>query len=225
MRPEHSKPGGDLREACLEEALNIIESDGVESLSMREVSRRLGVSHQAPYKHFESRDHILAEVVARAYDRFGEHLSDRASTAAAGTELMEMGLAYFEYAQNHPLQYRLMFSTPLPDGDAHPRMLKSADRCYALLKSYLGRVPYIDGDTASSELVELDALFIWTLIHGLCTAMQSDAIETMQISAHTLRNAIPHVLTRVDDALSVGAPNADNLALKKAAYRRTSSPT
>ncbi|MEM1186961.1 MAG: TetR/AcrR family transcriptional regulator [Pseudomonadota bacterium] len=224
MRSDHSKPGGDLREACLDEALKIIESDGVESLSMREVSRRLGVSHQAPYKHFESRDHILAEVVARAYDRFGEHLSARASGAAEGAELMEMGLAYFEYAQRHPLQYRLMFSTPLPDGNAHPRMMTSADRCYALLKTYLGQVPYVDGDTASGELVELDALFIWTLIHGLCTAMQSDAIDTMQISQHTLRDAIPHVLTRVDDALSVGAPDAANLAIKKAAFRRSSPP-
>lgn len=220
MSTERSRPAGDLREACLEEALKIIESDGVESLSMREVSRRLGVSHQAPYKHFASRDHILAEVVARAYDRFGEHLSAGASAATAGNELMEMGLAYFDFAQRHPLQYRLMFSTPLPDGDAHPRMLNSADRCYALLKSYLGQVPYVDGGPASSELVELDALFIWTLIHGLCTVMHSDAIETLHLSKRAIRDAVPHVLARVDDALSVGAPDATNLSVKRAAHRR-----
>jgi len=51
MTSGKGKPG-DLREACIREALAIIEVGGVESLSLREVARRLGVSHQAPYKHF-----------------------------------------------------------------------------------------------------------------------------------------------------------------------------
>ncbi|MFX4450801.1 TetR/AcrR family transcriptional regulator, partial [Acinetobacter baumannii] len=46
-------------------------------LSLRDVARRLGVSHQAPYKHFPSRDHILAEVVGRAYASFAAHLEKR----------------------------------------------------------------------------------------------------------------------------------------------------
>jgi hypothetical protein len=44
------KKSADLREACIREALAIIETEGVENLSLREVSRRLGISHQAPYK-------------------------------------------------------------------------------------------------------------------------------------------------------------------------------
>jgi AcrR family transcriptional regulator len=51
---------GDLREACVKQALEIIAKGGIDSLSLRDVARRLGVSHQAPYKHFPSRDHILA---------------------------------------------------------------------------------------------------------------------------------------------------------------------
>ena len=56
-----------MREACVEEALAIVGEAGLEALSLREVARRLHVSHQAPYKHFPSRDHILAEVVGRAF--------------------------------------------------------------------------------------------------------------------------------------------------------------
>ena len=66
---ERSSKSGDLREACVKEALAIIAEGGIDSLSLRDVARRLGVSHQAPYKHFPSRDHILAEVVGRRFCR------------------------------------------------------------------------------------------------------------------------------------------------------------
>ncbi len=47
-----------LKEACVQAAHAFIVEHGVEQLSMREVARRLGVSHQAPYKHYPSRDHL-----------------------------------------------------------------------------------------------------------------------------------------------------------------------
>ncbi len=53
----------DLKEACIQAAREVIAEQGVESLSMRDVSRKLGVSHQAPYRHFPSRDHLLAEIM------------------------------------------------------------------------------------------------------------------------------------------------------------------
>jgi AcrR family transcriptional regulator len=65
--PRH---GTELPEACVTEALAIIRDVGIENLSLREVARRLGVSHQAPYRHFPSRDHLLAEVVDRCFRDF-----------------------------------------------------------------------------------------------------------------------------------------------------------
>ena len=56
----------DLKEACVVAAQEVIAERGVENLSLREVSRKLGVSHQAPYKHYPSRDHLLAEPVYRS---------------------------------------------------------------------------------------------------------------------------------------------------------------
>ena len=63
-----------LREACLTEALDAIREKGVEALSLRDVARRLKVSHQAPYKHFSSKDHLLAEVISRCLRDFADHL-------------------------------------------------------------------------------------------------------------------------------------------------------
>gem|GEM_PF-1537080 len=133
MTSGKGKPG-DLREACIREALAIIEVGGVESLSLREVARRLGVSHQAPYKHFPDRDHILAEIVRRAFESFATYLDSRPLTGDPINDMHEMGMAYLRYARTHPLQYRLMFSTPLPDPAQHPQMMQSARHAFDLLQ-------------------------------------------------------------------------------------------
>jgi AcrR family transcriptional regulator len=57
----------DLKEACVQAAREVIAEQGVEGLSMRDVARKLGISHQAPYRHFESRDHLLAEIMRRCF--------------------------------------------------------------------------------------------------------------------------------------------------------------
>ena len=67
----------DLRDACVCAAREAIAKHGIESLSLRDVARRLGVSHQAPYKHYPSRDHLLAEVMRRCFQQFAQHLDAR----------------------------------------------------------------------------------------------------------------------------------------------------
>ena len=122
-----SSKTGDLREACVKEALAIIAKGGIDSLSLRDVARRLGVSHQAPYKHFPSREHILAEVVGRAYASFAAHLDKRLHSEDPYVDLGNLGRSYLDYARKHPLHYQLMFGTPLPDPAEHPEMMAKAD--------------------------------------------------------------------------------------------------
>ncbi len=190
-----------LREACLREALAIIETSGLERLSLREVSRRLGVSHQAPYKHFPSRDHILAEVVRRAYASFAEYLEGRPMTGAPHEDLAEMGRAYFRYALDHPLQYRLMFGTPLPNPAQHPEMMAQAQYAFDLLRHGIGQQPVGTGEQRPKARIDADALFVWSTIHGLSTILASHAVETLDLPPDVLANAIPQTLARIGLAL------------------------
>ena len=190
-----------LREACLEEALAIIEAEGVEALSLREVARRLGVSHQAPYKHFPSRDHILAEIVARAFGAFARHLDERPRHADPQDDLAEMSRAYLDYARAHPLQYRLMFGDLLPDLKKHPDMMRQAKHAFALLNDCLARLSTKDGAAASETDVALDALFVWSSVHGLARILQSRAVQTLDLPSEAVDAAAGHLVARIGRAL------------------------
>ncbi|MDP3381738.1 MAG: TetR/AcrR family transcriptional regulator, partial [Phenylobacterium sp.] len=136
-----SLPEGGVREASVREALAIIEQDGLEKLSLRDVARRLGVSHQAPYKYFPTRDHLLAEVIGRCFDDFGDQL-EAAATGEADLEtaLMAMGARYLDYAAKRPSAYRLMFAFPLPSGETHPEMAARASKAFHALRGAVLRL-------------------------------------------------------------------------------------
>jgi len=193
----------DLKEGCVTEALAIIAAEGLEKLSLREVARRLGVSHQAPYRHFPSRDHILAAVVARAFDHFALYLDDRQRVPDdPAQDLCGMGLAYLSYAGEHPLQYRLMFATPLPDPANHPGMMLSARHAFTLLEQGVGRMRAAQGQPASANLITLDALFIWSALHGLAGIQGGCAVTTLGLSQDILGQAPGHLLNRIGQAMS-----------------------
>jgi AcrR family transcriptional regulator len=201
----------DLREACIQEALAIIETAGVEALSLRDISRRLGVSHQAPYKHFPSRDHILAEIVRRAFDSFAAHLdSYHPHTGDPHRDLATMGRTYLDYALTHSLQYRLMFGTPLPDPAQHPAMMKSAQHAFALLQDCLMALRHAQATPsmpADASQATLDALFVWSTLHGLASILPTRALDTLALPSELLTAAPQHTLARIGAAIN--APPTD----------------
>lgn len=190
----------DLKEDCVAEAMAIIASDGVEKLSLREVARRLGVSHQAPYKHFSSRDHILAEVVARAFADFARRLDAAVKTADPEGDMGGMGLAYLDYAHNHPLEYRLMFGTPLPNVDEHPEMMRQAKHAFALLREALRQKARQKGFEKTDDAITLDALFIWSGLHGLSSILTSSVLQTLELNDELLVESRSHLLKRFGQA-------------------------
>ncbi|MEM9751682.1 MAG: hypothetical protein AAF869_12100, partial [Pseudomonadota bacterium] len=82
-------------------------------------------------------------------------------------------------------------------------MMAKADRCYALLRESVAKLEHVKAAKAPKKQGELDALFIWTAIHGLASALQSDTIDVIGLSPTTLRAAAPHLLNRIGDAMAV----------------------
>lgn len=184
--------GGNVRDACLRAALQIIISDGAENLSIREVSRRLGLSHQAPYKHFQSRDQLVAEVIGGCFDEFGACLQAASRTSDEPvTALLAMGQAYLRYAGENPAKYRIMFSDPLPATAGDTGMAGQVKAAYDVLRSSL-RQHYrsLGLETAEAE-AERNALHIWATLHGLATLLQHDTTRVLELPP-ALTEAAPH---------------------------------
>lgn len=193
----------DLREHCLAEALTVIGEVGIENLSLREVARRLGVSHQAPYRHFPSRDHLLAEVVDRVFQEFGEYLTEGMPTDDPRADFVRMGRRYLEYAAEKPLEYRLMFGATLPDPREHPDMMEKGCLSFDGLREVLSRILEVPAD---SERVTLEAMFVWSTIHGLASIRETEAMGGLGIDDDTQARVIDHVLARIDSALEADRP-------------------
>ena len=190
-----------LKDALIAEAFAVIADKGVEQLSLREIARRLGVSHQAPYKHFPSRDHILAAVVARCYADLARHLAVRAPGATPAEDLHNMGLAYLDFAERSPLQYRLMFNTPLPPAVDHPEMLEQAHVAFSQLHQRLRTMALKPLPETIDDPDRHDAMFIWSALHGLASLLQADALDTLAMTQADRQIATRRLFQRMRLAL------------------------
>jgi AcrR family transcriptional regulator len=204
-------PRGQVKDACIAEALQIIEDDGLAALSLREVSRRLGVSYQAPYKHFENRDAILAELLTRCFAEFAEHLKAKPLTGCPSADMHAMGEAYFDYARRHPTKYRLMFETPMPEPEKHPKMMTEARHAFSLLKDRLAAMSVRPVAAYIGSPANLDAIFVWSLVHGLSSILNGDTIATLDLSEWERHAAAAHCLARISMSLG-GAPAVSSKA-------------
>ena len=188
-----------LRDACVDAAREVIAQEGIEHLSLRDVARRLGVSHQAPYRHFPTREHLLAEVMRRCYAQFAEHLQDRPSPSDPHADLHELGERYLDFALSHPLEYRLMFSTPWPQAAEQAELIADANQAFDTLRSVMARV---HGVKSPTQAVDLDALFVWSTMHGLAGILGANCTTHLTLSATVHKQAVAHVMSLIGRGLS-----------------------
>lgn len=156
--------GQSLRREVLDAAVQIVTVEGVGALSMREVARRAGVSHQAPYHHFSDRAAILGAIAEEGFDTLADRLQH--ALAAPGDPLESCFGAYVHTALDFPGHFRVMFRPELCDLADHAEAKDAADRAFASLLQLARRVAPRDADeTAIATL----SVVLWSQVHGLAT--------------------------------------------------------
>jgi AcrR family transcriptional regulator len=193
-----SKEATDLKEACVQAAHEAIAEQGLEKLSLRDVARRLGVSHQAPYKHFPSRDHLLAEVMRRCYARFADHLDARERFDDPAQDLESLGRQYLAYAASHPLEYRLMFGTPWPQAAEYADMYAASNRAFNVLRQAL---VCLYGQAVPKAKVDADAMYVWSCVHGHATLQQMGHCTHLNLALKVQANMTQHTLNMISHSL------------------------
>jgi AcrR family transcriptional regulator len=205
-----------LKEACVQAAREVIAEQGVESLSMRDVARKLDISHQAPYRHFESRDHLLAEIMRRCFADFARHLDERPRSGNPEADLEAMGQAYLDYARQKPLEYRLMFGTPWPEPAQHPELVKHAVHAFDLLRDSLRG---LHGNRPEHHAqADRQAMFIWSTLHGMASITQANVMRHLSLTPGVEQALRADILARI--GLGLNLPEAEPPAAAPAAPKR-----
>ena len=154
---------GNLREALIEASLALIREVGIRGFTLREVARRAGVSHAAPYRHFRDKDDLLAVLAEQGFNRLTAAM--RAAAARAHhpfQRLQNAGIAYIEFAQDDPERFQVMFSVEL-DPQVHSSAMEAGESSFAELVRLVAACPR----PSDGPSVETLALVAWTQVQGI----------------------------------------------------------
>ena len=178
-RPFHH---GNLAPALVEAALALLDETQDWGFSLREVARRAGVSHNAPYKHFPEKRDLLAAVAARGFEALTEHtLSSLEGLADARARLLACGRAFVALGIANPALYRLMFSAVLTSPAAgRPAIEKvAAAKARAVVDAALAdavRSGVLPSSMANPSEGAAASLAIWSILHGLTMLAINDFV-------------------------------------------------
>jgi len=153
-----------LRAALLESAIRLIAEVGPTAFTLREVARRAGVSHNAPYRHFQDKDDLLAAVATQGYVELTDAMKASASEPDPLSRLKQAGLAYVSFALGHPEHFTVMFEAP-PSMPPRPEAANAAKRAFSTL------VGFVQECQEQKQLPPGDptkfALLAWSWVHGI----------------------------------------------------------
>jgi len=211
-RPYHH---GDLRQALVRSALEILSEAGVGGLSLRAAARRARVSAMAPYRYFADKEALLAAVAEYGFRELAARLTAAAATAAdprAG--LAALGVAYVLFACDQPSLFKLMFGPMIEKKTGHPALDEAANACFNALRQAVEAAKFFDGDSDASDV----SLACWSLVHGLSALIVDGKLAEHDIgSAEAVATRLTRLLSDSLAALGDRRPQSNR---KEHALRR-----
>ena len=152
---------GNLKEALVRAALELIAEKGPAGFTFADAARWAGVSPAAPYRHYRSRDALMADVAQRGFELFADALAkawdDGRPDALVGFD--RMGKAYLEFAKREPAYYSAMFEAGVPL-DANPDLREASERAFGVLRSAAERLVASDASSGSSTCSDGRAAYL-----------------------------------------------------------------
>lgn len=174
---------GNLRDALIQSALDILQTEGPENLSLRTLARATGVTQAAPYSHFKDKSALLAAIAETGFRR----LALAMAAAATGVQnpqarLEKLMTAYVRFAvENRPL-FRLMFSNTLSDMKPFPTLAMTAGKSYALISAALSAQNLSAQKPAQADAGVL-TVAVWSLCQGLSSLLIDDRLDVTRHGA------------------------------------------
>ena len=168
--PKRSYHHGNLKPVLLQAAVGLIAEVGPAEFTLREVARRAGISHNAPYRHFREKDELLAAVATEGFERLADALGKPGKATRACNphpalrRFQASGLAYVRFAVRSPEHLLVMFDWPLAL-DRYPGLSVAAKRAFSVLVG-LVEAAQREGSLPGGDALAL-ACIAWSLVHGV----------------------------------------------------------
>lgn len=161
---------GNLKEALVQAALDLIANKGPAGFTFAEAARSAGVSPAAPYRHFRDRDELLASVAQQGFEQFESQLTaawddGRPDTPTA---FQRVGKAYLAFARENPAYYSAMFESGVPL-EANPALLVASERAFAIIRAASERLVAMAPPGVPRPPAMMMALHIWSMSHGIAS--------------------------------------------------------
>ena len=184
---------GDLRNALIEEGIKMINSSGEDSLSMRKLAEKCGVSMAAPYAHFKNKEEMINAIKKYVEDAFTEYLEAAVNKCEDDVEvkIVALGIAYVSFFIENPEYFTFLFSR----GYVHLSLdFKSSDendfKPYTILKKLCSR--YFDEKKPglSDYEKELEIIRIWSSVQGVTSLIFMKNVKWSHDWKEELKNLI-----------------------------------
>lgn len=188
-RPYHH---GDLKRTLVETAMAMLQEEGGAQLTLREVARRAGVSHAAPYKHFPDKAALLAELSLTGFERLKEALDGAiVRQDSLRATLLAMAGRYAAFARAHAGLYRLMFGSSIhevPRIHLSARAVATLDVLVAVLEQGQAAGLLRQGDVRGQVAA------CWALMHGLALLELDGLLLPEKVGAEPMQTALVNLL-------------------------------
>ena len=170
---------GNLRDALLAEAIRVIEAQGVENVSIRQLAKNLGVSAAAPFRHFADRTALLTAVAEQATENLSQAVGAALAQAAAQSpwqQLLCIGEAYLAWARAHPSHFLVVSDRRLIDYEASATLRLRNEAIRQRMRGLLAQVTGLGAGLGAGQGVvqpEVCVLMLRAMVYGLAR-MQAD---------------------------------------------------
>ncbi len=194
---------GDLRTALLDAALAIIAETGPQGLTIREVARRAGVSHTAPYRHFTDKDELIVAVVEQGFTLMQQTMLDKKAAADQDpiSQFAASGIAYIDFALEHPAYYRVMYSGDLLSSVGQLSLQHTSANTFKDMISDMETCQQLNilrpGDPAKQ------ALAIISIMHGFVTLVNDNRVGALLGDDYQLDDIRDVIMKSIFEGLGV----------------------
>ena len=174
---------GDLRQAVINSALELIAERDIQSLTLREIAKRVGVSQMAPYRHFKNKAVLLAVLAQEGFQSLYDHLQEALAKSSLESlpnpveKVKVVGVAYILFAVENPVHYRVMFDASLSNRTVYPPLYQTAVKVLELCMQIViecQQAGLID-ERDPKELAQIK----WSTCHGLSMLLIDHQFSTM----------------------------------------------